>query len=290
VAAPLFHSEKDHSIGFTILIPTWNNLPYLQLCLQSIADHSVLKHQVIVIVNEGTDGTKEWVESQQNIDTVYFKENVGICHALNKGAQLANTDYILYMNDDMYVLPGWDQALKDEIVQLPHPKFFLSSTMIEPTDTGNNCVIVKDYGTNLENFRKEDLLREYASLEKADWNGGTWPPNVMPKVLWNMVGGMSHEFSPGMYSDPDLSMKLWQKGVRYYKGLGNSRVYHFGTKSTGRIKHNKGRETFLHKWGISAGDFARYYLKRGTPFKGPLPDAKITLLQKWVNKFKRGFK
>lgn len=286
--AKLFHATQDNT-GFSILIPTWNNLPYLQLCLESIANNSVFNHQLIIIVNEGVDGTIEWIQSHPGVEFLHFRENVGICHALNSGAALAKTDYILYMNDDMYVLPGWDEALHTEILTMTHPKFFLSSTMIEPVDTGNNCVIVKDYGNDIESFRKEDLLRDYTSFEKADWNGATWPPNLMPKMIWNMVGGLSQEFSPGMYSDPDLSMKLWQKGVRYYKGLGNSKVYHFGTKSTGRIKQNNGRDTFINKWGISPGDFSKYYLRRGTPFEGPLPEVRTSKFKKWINKLKRIF-
>lgn len=275
------------SNGFSILIPTWNNLPYLKLCIESILQYSTFHHQIIVLINEGKDGTKEWVESQSYLQSIYFKENAGICTTLNEGAKLASTDYILYINDDMFVLPQWDNVLMDEIEKIGHHHFFLSATMIEPTDTGNACVIVKDYGNSLENFKREELLKEYNTLVKQDWNGATWPPNVMHKDIWNAVGGMSEEFSPGMYSDPDLSMKLWQHGIRYFKGLGNSKVYHFGTKSTGRVKQNNGKETFLKKWGITPGTFAKYYLKRGEKFEGALPEVNLGILQKIKNSFKR---
>lgn len=278
--------KKDGITGFSILIPTWNNLPYLQLCIESILQNSTYQHQLIVLVNEGKDGSKEWIESQPYIEHIYFAENAGICHTLNAGAKLANTNYILYINDDMFVLPGWDIAFMEEIEKIGHNNFFLSATMIEPTETGNACVIVKDYGNNIDSFKKGDLLKEYLSLNKEDWNGATWPPNIMHKEMWNAVGGMSIEFSPGMYSDPDLSMKLWQQGVRYFKGLGNSKVYHFGTKSTGRVKQNNGRETFIKKWGITPGTFAKYYLRRGNKFTGPLAEAKIPILEKWRNKWK----
>jgi len=90
--------------------------------------------------------------------------------------------------------------------------------------------------------------------------------------LWDLVGGMSVEFSPGMYSDPDFSMKLWKSGVRLFKGVANSRVYHFGSKSTGRVKKNKGKETFINKWGVSPSTFTGKYLKRGEDYGGPLED------------------
>jgi glycosyltransferase involved in cell wall biosynthesis len=259
--------------GFSILIPTWNNLGFLQLCLKSLRQHSVLDHEIMVLINDGSDGTKEWVEAQQGLKYIHFNGNVGICVAMNKGAAYATHEYILYLNDDMYVLPGWDTALRDELDSIGHNDFFISSTMIEPTDTGNPCVIVKDYGNELTNFQEEKLLKEFNALQKEDWNGSTWPPNLLHMDLWKKVGGLSEEFSPGMYSDPDLSMKLWQAGVRHFKGVSKSRVYHFGTRSTSRIKHNDGKKRFLQKWGITPGDFAKHYLHRGTKFTGPLPEA-----------------
>lgn len=266
--------------GFTILIPTWNNLGFLQLCLKSIHKHSALDHEILVLINDGSDGTKEWVEQQAGLKYIHFNGNVGICIAMNKGAEHAQNEYLLYINDDMYVLPGWDTELLKEIRSIGHNNFFVSSTMIEPTDTGNACVIVKDYGNDLNSFQEEKLLKEYHSLPKEDWNGSTWPPNLIHKDLYLKVGGLGEEYSPGMYSDPDLSMKLWQEGVRYFKGVSKSRVYHFGTKSTGRVKRNEGRKLFLTKWGITAGDFAKYYLKRGTKFKGPLPETNKTAILK----------
>lgn len=259
--------------GFTILIPTWNNLNFLQLCISSIFKNSSLEHEILVLVNEGSDGSKEWVEQQPGLKYIHFNGNVGICIAMNKGAQYATSEYLLYLNDDMYVLPGWDTELLKEIKSIGHHQFFVSSTMIEPTDTGNACVIVKDYGSDLSSFQEEKLLKEYHIHFKEDWNGSTWPPNLIHKDLYLKVGGLGEEYSPGMYSDPDLSMKLWKEGIRYFKGVAKSRVYHFGTKSTGRLKHNDGKKMFLKKWGITPGDFAKYYLKRGSKFTGPLPEA-----------------
>ena len=47
---------------FSIVIPSWNNLAYLQLCIDSIKKHSKYTHQIIVHINEGVDGTLDWVK------------------------------------------------------------------------------------------------------------------------------------------------------------------------------------------------------------------------------------
>jgi glycosyltransferase involved in cell wall biosynthesis len=252
---------------FSILIPTWNNIEYLKLCISSIKKNSSLNLQIIIFVNDGSDGTMEWLNTQEGIDYIHSEENLGICYALNLSRSLVKSDYILYLNDDMYVLPNWDTELDKEVFNLPDKLFMLSSTMVEPIDTGNPCVVVKNYGKSIHEFDEKLLLKECHTLTVANWNGSTWPPNIIHKDLWDLVGGLSIEFSPGMYSDPDFSKKLYESGVRNFKGVGKSLVYHFGSKSTKKIKKSKGRGLFLLKWGITSNIFTNKILKTGKPYE-----------------------
>ena len=268
---------------FSILIPSWNNLAFLKLCIESIKEHSIVPHQLIVHVNEGADGTLDWVEENKICHT-YTQENQGVCVAMNKMAEIATAPNILYLNDDMYVLPNWDKLLKQEIEKLGHDMFYISSTSIE-ANPQSNCMIQGDFGISPETFNKEALLRKYMSTPFHDWSGSTWPPCVVSKRLWDEIGGYSEEFSPGMYSDPDFSMKLWQKGIRYFKGLSKSRVYHFGSKSVGRIKKNNGRKQFIKKWGITPSTFSKYYLQRGKNSTNKLDVFRIPLWIRFKNKF-----
>jgi hypothetical protein len=187
----------------------------------------------------------------------------------------------------MYACPGWDEALLSEINKVGHNYFFFSSTAIEPESSNNQCVIVKDYGKDFQSFQESKLLNEYASFQKADWLGSTWPPNVVHKDIWNLVGGYSIEFSPGMYSDPDFSMKLWQIGVRLFKGVSKSRAYHFGSKSVTRVVRNRGYYSFITKWGMTSGTFTKYFLRSGSTFDGPLKEPVLPAILKWKNFFKK---
>ncbi len=198
---------------FSVLIPTWNNIEYLKLCINSILKNSYYELQIIVIVNDGKDGTIEWIESQKEIDYVHSKNNIGICYGLNIARSLIKSQYIIYVNDDMYMFPNWDYELDNEIKVIGNKNFMLSSTMIEPTNSGNPCVVVKNYGQDIQSFNENLLLKEYNHLFINDWNGSTWPPNVVHIDMWDLVGGLSTEFSPGMYSDPDFSRKLFEVGV-----------------------------------------------------------------------------
>jgi glycosyltransferase involved in cell wall biosynthesis len=255
---------------FSILIPSWNNLPYLKLCIESLRKNSAFRHEIIVHVNEGRDGTREWVAAQPDLKYTFSEKNVGVCFALNQCRTLVSTDYIVYVNDDMYLCPGWDQSLYNEIKAAGHSLFFFSSTAIEPVFTNNACVVVSDFGRDPGSFDEAGLLKRFADPVKEDWSGSTWPPNVVHKEVWDLVGGYSIEFSPGFYSDPDFSMKLWKAGVRLFKGVAASRAYHFGRKSTSRMGRSRGYYTFISKWGMTSGTFTKIYLRRGEPFRGPL--------------------
>ncbi len=252
---------------FSIIIPTWNNLALLQLCVRSIRQNSAFSHQIIVHVNDGSDGSLEWVR-EQGIAYTASPENIGICLAVNEAAMHASGDYILYLNDDMYCCPGWDSALVRKLELLDTDLFMLSGTMIEPRDTGNPCVIACDYGTEAEHFDEARLLADLPQLRKADWNGATWPPTLVSKRWWFKVGGYSSEFSPGMSSDNDFSMKLWHAGCRIFLGVGDSLVYHFQCKSTGKVKKNDGGKQFLYKWGMRQSVFDHYFLRRGQVAEG----------------------
>ena len=215
---------------------------------------------------------------EQGLKHTHSPENIGVCFALNVLRPLMTTDYVLFMNDDMYVCPGWDTALSEEIDAIGHQLFFLSSTLIQPRPFFCKSVIAPaDYGQTVDTFDEQRLLKEYATLPHGDWQGATWPPNVVHRNVWDLVGGYSIEYSPGMYSDPDFSAKLWCAGVRVFKGVSRSRVYHFEARSTHRIVKNDGSTQFLRKWGITSASFMRDVLHRGEPWQDGLsaPDVRL---------------
>lgn len=269
-------SAENTGTRFSVLIPTWNNLPHLKLLVHSIRKNSSYQHQVVIHVNEGSDGTLQWVK-EQGFSYSHSQANAGVCYAFNAAATMAQHDFLLLIDDDNYLLPRWDQYLWEEVQQIGHPYFAVSATKIEPRKTFNPCVIAPyNFGTDPESFDESRLLDEYDKLPFTDWNGSSWYPLVVHRRMWDLVGGLSTEFSPGMYSDPDFMMKLWHAGVRYYKGVAKSRSYHFISKSVRRVKKNNGRRQFLEKWGMSNSLFRTEYLRMGTPFGGTLTEPEAT--------------
>ena len=266
---------------FSIIIPTFNNLEYLKICIGSIKKNSKFEHEIIPHINEGTDGTEDYLISK-NIKYTITKYNSGICEGMNKAAKKATTDYILYAHDDFYFCPGWDTELKKEVDKIGHNDFYLSGTMI-----GTTGIDTLDCGTNINNFNEKKLLDNYQKLNFYDFQGSTWAPHLIHKDIWNRVGGFSEEFYPGTGSDPDLNMKLWKTNVRIFKGLAKCLVFHFGSVVTRRnnddikIKTesgNKGNKIFLLKWGITIKFFKKFYLRTNEKYIGELVDPKKNII------------
>ena len=92
---------------FSIIIPTFNNLKYLEKCIESIKKNSKYNHEIIPHVNEGSDGTINYLKDN-NIEYTHTDYNSGICTGMNMAAKKATTNYILYAHDDFYFCPKWD--------------------------------------------------------------------------------------------------------------------------------------------------------------------------------------
>ena len=267
---------------FSIIIPTYNNFSYLKLAIDSLKKNSSFNNEIIVHIN-GIDKETENYLDQTNIKFTKSSKNIGLCSGVNLASKKSTTDYIVYAHDDMYFLPKWDFYLFEEIKSLNTNLFYFSSTQIShiPDKGGKDVAnhVYFDAGDSIENFNERKLLDCFQSLTFHDLQGSHWAPHIIHKNVWKKIGGFSEEFDPGFGSDPDLNMKLWNIGVRIFKGVNKSRIYHFGSLTTRKNKdivQNNARKTFLLKWKISMDLFINFYLRRGEKFTSPLKNPKYS--------------
>ena len=254
---------------FSIIIPTFNNIQYLKLCLKSLKKNSNYEHDIIIFINEGNDGTLTYAKDN-NLKFLHSNINKGVCFAFNESAKIAKNKYLVLAHDDMYFCPRWDSVFFDELKKIKVEDFFISGTMVQ----NFKSFIYLDCGNSHSNFNEDKLLKELPKIKFNDFQGSHWMPSLVPLTTWNKVGGFSMEFSPGLGSDPDFSMKLWKIGVRLFKGLGSCRVYHFSSISLRKRSWNNGAKTFLLKWGISIKFFKKYYLRSDSVFYDILNEPK----------------
>ena len=188
-------------------------------------------------------------------------------------SSFVDTNYFLYAHEEMCFCKNWDLHLENEIKKFPDNLFYLTGTNVSV----NNALINFDCGSAPENF-DEKKFNEFCKNDLSkDLQGSHWAPHLIHLDLWKSVGGFSEEFNPGIASDPDFNMKLWNIGVRLFKGLGNCRVYHFSSMSLRKKTWNNGAKTFLLKWGISIKFFKKHYLKSDQVFQDVLSEPNKSL-------------
>ena len=272
----------------SIIVPTFNNLNYLNFFLSSLKKNSLYDHQIILHINDGSDGTLDFAKEKKILFT-YSKNNIGLCSSLNKAAQLVNSNYILYAHDDMFFCKNWDLHLENEIKKFPDNLFYLTGTNVSI----NSGLINFDCGSAPENFNEKKFDEFCKNDLSKDLQGSHWAPHLIHKDLWKNIGGFSEEFNPGDGSDPDFCMKLWNKNVRVFKTISKFKVYHFSSITTrkGMIKLNNGTKTFTLKYGFNPRYFRKYYLKGdgSNPYNGPLNNPKMNFemfIDYFINKLK----
>ena len=272
----------------SILVPTYNNLKYLEFLILSLKKNSNYNHQIILHINDGSDGTIEYAKKNK-IEFTFSDKNIGLCSSLNKASQLVNTDYVLYAHDDMFFCKNWDIYLEKEVKKFDDNLFYLSGTNISV----RNGLINYDCGSSIENFN-EKKFNEFCDTDKSpDLQGSHWAPHLIHKDLWDKINGFSEEFNPGDGSDPDFCMKLWNEKVRVFKTVSKFKVYHFSSITTRKrgIYLNNGTKAFILKYGFNPRFFRKYYLRgeKLETYNGILQDPKMNLkmfIDYFINKLK----
>lgn len=273
---------------FSIVIPTWNNLEHLRLCVDSLRRNSSQQHEIIVHLNDGSDGSLDWVK-QQGLRYTHSDRNVGVCMAVNHAVAQARNDWVLFMNDDMVAAPGWDTALQAAVDCVDTDLAVFFGTLIQPETGGHPDIIQQDFGRTPATFDEAAFLAHFRDDVRGDKEGAPSQPTLFHRKWWEMLGGYSIEFSPGMSSDDDLLMKFWVVGCRNFRQVSDSRFYHFGMASTGRITHNQGGRMFAMKWGITQIEFYRRYMAAlRNPDRGNTPDNPHNCVRpSWLGKLRR---
>ena len=273
----------------SILIPTFNNLSYLKFFLNSLKKNSLFEHEIVIHVNDGSDGTLDFVK-KSNFKFTHSKENIGLCSSMNNAYKLSTSDFLLYAHDDMYFCKNWDKYLIDEINKQKNNFYYLSGTNVS-TRFG---LINYNCGDTLENFDENKFLKFCIDDNTPDLQSAHWAPHLIHRELWDKIGGFSEEFNPGDGSDPDFCMKLWLNNVRVFKAVSKFKVYHFNSLTTrsNKVKLNNGTKLFLLKYGFNPKFFRKYYLQGSNSiitYKGILKNPNYNFLMFFdliINKIK----
>lgn len=98
----------------SVIIPTYNRRDYLKACLKSVRNQTTSPHEIIIVDDGSTDGTRAWVERQDDC-VLIAQENLGPGAARNAGAQIATGNYLAFLDSDDLWRP-WSLAVFESVV------------------------------------------------------------------------------------------------------------------------------------------------------------------------------
>jgi GT2 family glycosyltransferase len=95
-----------------VVIPNWNGLEHLDVCLRSVMDQSVPPDEVVVVDNGSTDGSAEFVERIfPRVRCIRMGTNTGFAVAVNRGIRETQAELVVLLNNDTEVDRRWLEEL-----------------------------------------------------------------------------------------------------------------------------------------------------------------------------------
>ena len=244
---------QEGNIKFTsIILLTYNQLDCTKLCIESIRKFTPKgQYEIIVVDNNSTDGTIEYLKSQEDLIVIYNNYNAGFPKGCNQGIKIAKGDSILLLNNDTIVTPNWLNNL-DKVL-------YSSDDIGVVGPISNSCSNGQAINVIYQNIDEmidfANLLNMQDSTDKCDLKqylvGYCY---LVKKSVIDKVGLLDERFTPGNFEDNDLSLRILLEG---YKLLlcKNVFIHHFGSTSFRSDVQNyinvyySNKSKFDNKWG-----------------------------------------
>ena len=244
----------------SVIIPTYRNPKYLDLCLKSLVDGQTNENQIIVILDGYAEESLSVLNQYKNIEVLDLESNKGMQTAINMGVWNATSEKILVINDDNVFPPEWDLRIEAHY----HPNTIITINQIEPTGPGMFNFPVIDCGHTVETFDMDKFIQAEKETSK---NLMTKDGNIFPFLInkkWFMaVGGFDTFYNSPNLCDWDLFAKLELIDMIGHARIHNVHLYHFGSVAT---KKNAESIKFREREQFAAQQF--YYKWKFPPYNG----------------------
>lgn len=217
----------------SIIIVSWNALPLLQQCLPSVIKTDYPNLEVIVADNGSTDDSVAWVaDTFPQVKIVQHPENWGFCRGNNEAIPHATGDFILLLNNDVEVPPGWlgplVAAMEDRDVAAVQPKLVQYQQRDHFEYAGGSGGFLDRFGYPFTRgrifFTMEADHGQYDDARDVFWATGA--ALLLRRSALNAVGLLDERFVMHM-EEIDLCWRLWRRGYRV-RVEPASEVYHIG--------------------------------------------------------------
>ena len=240
----------------SIIIPAYNRWNLTRPCLKSIATHTPKnKIEVIVVDNASTDETRKgcpFLGKSLFGDAFHYlrnDENRNFAGACNQGAEIALGRYLIFLNNDTEVQPGWYEPLIDDFTA--YPDIAATGPLLASPEQTPLGLTVESLGAFISLFMKVGHLYEGIPVasplaqKRRFFQVISGACLVTPAALFMDAGKFDEAFING-FEDVDLCARLSGRGLRMTVNPA-SLVLHHESKSQGRHTHEEQNITRLRK-------------------------------------------
>ncbi len=240
----------------SVVVVTYNNLDLTKACLFSLDEHSDYSAlELIVVDNASTDGSLEfltvWAATTSNRKLILNEENKGFAAANNQGLKIATGEFLVLLNNDTFVTPGW------VLTMMRHLQRDATIGLIGPVtnNIGNEARIDISYSTMVEMHSASASYTRRHIGQTLQIRTTAFFCVMMPLSVYQKVGPLDEAFGRGFFEDDDYCRRVEQLGLRIVCAE-DVFVHHHLSASFGKLKQEERQRLFEgnrllyeKKWG-----------------------------------------
>ncbi len=240
----------------SVIVPVHNHYRHTCHCLAALRRLSTaLAFEVIVVDDCSSDETGLELGRFDGLSLVRNAQTLGFVGSCNAGAARARGEYLVFLNNDTQVQPGWLDALIETFEAYPRAGL-VGSRLIYPDGRQQEAggIIFRDGSAWNYGHLDDPYKPQYSYLRECDYISGA--SLAIRRDLFHRLGGFDERFAPAYYEDADLAFRVRAAGYRvFYQPL--SRVVHFEGVSAGTDEASAtgmkrfqavNRDKFLERW------------------------------------------
>ena len=251
----------------SIIIPTRDKVDYLERTISSINELTDYQEYEFIIVDNGSRATQtlryfDTLRSASNVRIIDFKETFNYSRANNLGAQVAEGDYLLFLNNDIEILHGdWMEELV-RWAELPAIGV-VGAKLMYPDNTVQHAGVVIGLEGHASHIFWGYHDRQSGPFGSVDWyrnfSAVTGACMMMRRATFEAVGGFDEKYILA-FSDIELCLRTIEHGYRVVY-TPYSRLRHYESKS-------RGDHIPSHDILVGMDDFIPL-IEQGDPFFNP---------------------
>ncbi|MDY6993178.1 MAG: glycosyltransferase family 2 protein [Pseudomonadota bacterium] len=254
-SVPLALTKPKRPTKVSIVIPVFNKALYTYNCLLALqACDQDINQEIIIVDNASTDETPALLAPlTEQIKVIQNEENTGFVTACCQGAQQAEGELIVFLNNDTQVMPDWLTSMVDVMATQPQVGI-TGSKLIYPDgrlQEAGGIIFNDGSGYNYGRFQ-DPSDSEFNQPRWVDYCSGA--SLMIRKSLWQQLGGFDSRFAPAYYEDTDLCFAARHAGYQVCYCPQSEVIHHegitAGTDITAGYKAFQAvnRDKFIAKW------------------------------------------